>query len=98
MTETKKKVELTERGRLVAERAREATKENKERNNGEFVREPWYARYLSPNFEVSRNNTNSNTKLTAEDMEEEDELETEGDEYTEEDEDYDENKDEGEEE
>lgn len=51
------KIKLTERGKLVAARMREERQENIERNNGVYVEEPWYKRYLSPNFVIPEQST-----------------------------------------
>ncbi len=54
MTTAKNKptIKLTPRGEMVAKKAREEREENIRRNNGEYIPDPWYKRYLSKDFVI----------------------------------------------
>ena len=53
MTATKQsKVKLTDHGKAVAEALKARKQEIMEQNNGEYIADPWYKRYLSPDFEI----------------------------------------------
>ena len=67
MTLTQKTtVKLTPHGKAVAEALRARKQEIIEENNGEYVADPWYKRYLSPDFEiVSASNKVTNNYIEA---------------------------------
>ena len=55
MTVTQKpKIKLTEHGKAVAEALKARKQEILEQNDGEYVPDPWYKRYLSPDFEIKQ--------------------------------------------
>lgn len=41
-------IKLTDNGKAVAQRMKEERAENIERNDGEYIPDPWYKRFLSP--------------------------------------------------
>ena len=46
-------IKLTPYGEAVVQSVREKRDENIERNGGQYVEEPWYYRYLSPEYVAS---------------------------------------------
>lgn len=87
----KPKIKLTEHGKAVAEVLRNEKLANIERNNGEYVPDPWYKRYLSPDFVIKQNNigvTDGYIEASAELGVDPDELEDEDALFDEDDDDY----------
>lgn len=44
---------LTPLGRALVEKSKEERKKNIERNNGQYIPEPWYRCYLSSTFKIN---------------------------------------------